>query len=96
MPAEQLQPITELLESLKPYEGGLIPKANNAQTVLEQKLQEQLQRARKAAEASLEQQENQLKAGADFQALTSEQQGQVCRPAQPPRPTCKARPSQVQ
>ena len=32
LPAEQLQPITELLESSTPYAGGLIPKANNAQT----------------------------------------------------------------
>lgn len=77
LPAEQLQPITELLESSTPYAGGLIPKANNAQTVLEQMLQERLQQAREAAEASLTQQENQLKAGKDFQALTSEQQGQV-------------------
>ncbi len=77
LPAEQLQPITELLASSTPYAGGLIPKANNAQTALEQKLQEQLQEAREAAEASLALQENQLKAGADFQALTPEQQGQV-------------------
>ena len=77
LPAEQLQPITDLLESSTPYAGGLIPKANNAQTALEQKLQEQLRQARETAEASLEQQEIQLKAGADFQALTAEQQGQV-------------------
>jgi len=77
LPAEQLQPITELLESSTPYAGGLIPKANNALTALEQQLQEQLKEAREAAEASLEQQENQLKAGADFLALTPEQQGQV-------------------
>ncbi|QNI68446.1 BREX system P-loop protein BrxC [Synechococcus sp. BMK-MC-1] len=77
LPAEQLQPITELLASSTPYAGGLIPKANNAQTALEQQLQERLQQAREAAEASLTQQENQLKAGKDFQALTSEQQGQV-------------------
>ncbi len=77
LPAEQLQSITELLASSTPYTGGLIPKANSAQTALEQQLQEQLQQAREAAETSLKQQESQLKAGADFQALTSEQQGQV-------------------
>ena len=80
LPVEQLQPITDLLASSTPYAGGLIPKANKAQTTLEQKLQEQLQRAREVAEATLEQQENQLKAGADFQALTPEQQSQVLQP----------------
>ncbi len=77
LPAEQLQPITELLESSTPYAGGLIPKANNALTALEQQLQEQLKQARESAKASLEQQETQIKSGSDFQALTSEQQGQV-------------------
>ena len=77
LPAEQLQSITELLASSTPYAGGLIPKANNAQTTLEQQLQQQLQQAREAAQASLVQQENQLKAGPDFQSLTAEQQGQV-------------------
>ena len=77
LPAEQLQPITDLLASSMPYAGDLIPKAKSALAALEQQLQAQLHQARKAAEASLDQQENQLKSGADFQALTPEQKGQV-------------------
>ena len=72
--AEQLKPITDLLESSKPYEGSLIPKANNAQTALEKQLQEQLQQARITAETVMEQQESQLRRGR-LQAL--------CRPTKP-------------
>ena len=93
--AEQLKPITDLLESSKPYAGGLIPKANSAQTALQQKLQEQLQQAREAANLT-------GAAGKPTQSWEptskhSHPSNRVwcCRPAQPPRPTCRTHPNRV-
>jgi hypothetical protein len=77
LPAEQVAPLRKLLESDKPYAGGLIPQANSAMAVLQRQLSERLAEARAKALEQISEQEARLKATADFQKLDTSQQEQV-------------------
>jgi len=77
LPAEQVQPLQNLLASDRPFAGGLIPQANNAMTALQGLLSERLQQVQTEALAQINAQEHRLKATSDFQKLEREQQEQV-------------------
>lgn len=77
LPAEQVTPLRKLLESDKPYAGGLIPQANSAIVELRKQLSERLVAAKAKALEEISQQETRLKATADFQKLDTSQQDQV-------------------
>jgi hypothetical protein len=77
LPAEQVTPLRSLLASDRPYAGGLIPQANNAMTELQMQLGERLAQAKAKALQEISEQEERLKATADFQKLDTSQQEQV-------------------
>jgi hypothetical protein len=77
LPAEQVVPLRKLLESDKPYAGGLIPQANSAMAELQRQLSERLVAAKAKALEQISEQEARLKATADFQNLDTSQQLQV-------------------
>jgi hypothetical protein len=77
LPAEQVAPLRKLLESDKPYAGGLIPQANSAMAELQRQLSERLAEAKARALQEIGEQEARLKATADFQQLDPSQQEQV-------------------
>ncbi len=77
LPAELVAPLRKLLESDKPYAGGLIPQANSAIAELQWQLSERLAEAKAKALKEISEQEARLKATADFQKLESNQQEQV-------------------
>jgi len=77
LPAEQVAPLRMLLESDKPYAGGLIPQANNAMGELLKQLEQRLQQVQAEALHQITEQEERLKADTDFQKLDAEQQAQV-------------------
>jgi hypothetical protein len=77
LPAEQVKPLQKLLESDKPYAGGLIPQANSAMAELQRQLGERLATAKAKALEEISEQEARLKATADFQKLDTSQQEQV-------------------
>jgi hypothetical protein len=77
LPAEQVAPLKKLLESDKPYAGGLIPQANSAMAELQRQLSERLAEAKAKALQEISEQEARLKATADFQKLDTSQQEQV-------------------
>jgi hypothetical protein len=80
LPADLVQPLRVLLSSDKPYAGGLIPQANNAMAELQKQLEQRLQQAQAEALQQITEQEERLKADADFQRLDSDQQAQVLAP----------------
>ncbi|MCP9932695.1 BREX system P-loop protein BrxC [Cyanobium sp. Candia 9D4] len=77
LPAEQVAPLRMLLESDKPYAGGLIPQAKSAIVELQRQLAERLAEAKAKALEQISEQEGRLKATADFQKLDTSQQDQV-------------------
>jgi hypothetical protein len=77
LPAEQVAPLRKLLESDKPYAGGLIPQANSAMAELQRQLGERLAAAKAKALQEISEQEARLKATDDFQKLDTSQQEQV-------------------
>ncbi len=77
LPAEQVAPLKKLLESDKPYAGGLIPQANSAMAELQKQLAARLTEAKAKALQEINEQEARLKATADFQKLDTSQQEQV-------------------
>jgi hypothetical protein len=77
LPAEQVVPLRKLLESDKPYAGGLIPQANSAMAEMQRQLSERLVAAKAKALEQISEQEARLKATADFQNLDTSQQQQV-------------------
>lgn len=77
LPAEQVTPLRMLLESDKPYAGGLIPQAKSAIAELQKQLGERLAAAKAKALEEISEQEARLKATADFQNLDTSQQDQV-------------------
>ena len=77
LPAEQVTPLQKLLESDKPYAGGLIPQANSAMAELQKQLNERLAAAKAKALEEINEQEARLKATPDFQKLDTSQQEQV-------------------
>lgn len=77
LPAEQVAPLKKLLESDRPYVGGLIPQANSAKAELEKQLSERLAVAQAKGLEEISEQEARLKTSADFQKLDSSQQEQV-------------------
>ena len=77
LPAEQVAPLRKLLESDKPYAGGLIPQAKSAIVELQRQLAERLAEAKVKALEEINEQEARLKATADFQKLDTSQQEQV-------------------
>ncbi|MGB5134301.1 MAG: BREX system P-loop protein BrxC [Prochlorococcaceae cyanobacterium] len=77
LPTEQVTPLRMLLESDKPYAGGLIPQANSAMAELQRHLSERLAEAKAKALQEISEQEARLKATADFQQLDTSQQEQV-------------------
>ncbi|MCP9891414.1 BREX system P-loop protein BrxC [Cyanobium sp. Aljojuca 7D2] len=77
LPAEQVAPLRMLLESDKPYAGGLIPQAKSAIAELQKQLGERLAAAKAKALEEISEQEARLKATADFQKLDTSQQEQV-------------------
>lgn len=77
LPAEQVTPLRMLLESDKPYAGGLIPQANSAMAELKRQLSERLAEAKAKALQEISEQVARLKATADFQKLDTSQQEQV-------------------
>jgi hypothetical protein len=77
LPAEQVTPLRKLLESDKPYAGGLIPQAKSAMAELQRQLAERLAEAKAKALEQISEQEARLKATADFQKLDTSQQDQV-------------------
>jgi hypothetical protein len=80
LPANLVQPLLALLNSEKPYAGGLIPQANNAMAELQKQLEQRLQQAQADALQQIAEQEARLKADSDFQKLDEEQQAQVLAP----------------
>jgi hypothetical protein len=72
-----VKPLQKLLESDKPYAGGLIPQANSAMAELQRQLGERLGTAKAKALEEISEQEARLKATADFQKLDTSQQEQV-------------------
>jgi hypothetical protein len=77
LPAEQVRPLRMLLESDKPYAGGLIPQAKNSIAELQKQLGERLAEAKARALEEISEQEARLKATVDFQKLDTSQQEQV-------------------
>ena len=77
--SEKIQPIKDLLESSKPYAGGLIPKANSAMNELEKILKQDLQEAKESAEVIIDEQESQLKLDKSFLLLNTNQQEEVLK-----------------
>jgi hypothetical protein len=77
LPAEQVTPLRKLLESDRPYAGGLIPQANSAMAELQRLLRERLAEAKAVALRAIAEQEGRLRATADFQKLDGPQQEQV-------------------
>lgn len=80
LPADLVAPLRTLLKSDRPYDGGLIPQANNAMTDLQMQVELRLQQAQAKALQEISEQEARLKADADFQKLDPEQQAQVLAP----------------
>jgi len=80
LPADLVAPMRTLLASDRPYAGGLIPQATNAMTDLQQQLEQRLQQAQAQALQEISEQEERLKADADFQKLDPEQQAEVLAP----------------
>jgi hypothetical protein len=80
LPADLVAPMRALLASDRPYAGGLIPQATNAMTELQQQLEQRLQQAQAKALQEISEQEERLKADADFQKLDPEQQAEVLGP----------------
>jgi hypothetical protein len=80
LPADLVAPLRTLLASDRPYAGGLIPQAINAMTELQQQLEQRLQQAQAKALHEISEQEERLKADADFQKLDPEQQVEVLAP----------------
>ena len=66
-----------LMESNKPYAGGLIPQAKRAIVELQKQLGERLAAAKAKALDEISEQEARLKATADFQKLETSKQEQV-------------------
>ena len=62
----QIAPLQKLLESDKPYAGGLIPQANSAMAELQKQLGERLAETKAKALQEINEQEARLKATADF------------------------------
>jgi hypothetical protein len=77
LPVEQVRPLRMLLESDKPYAGGLIPQAKSAIVELKKQLGERLAAAKAKALEEIREQEARLKATADFQKLETSKQEQV-------------------
>jgi hypothetical protein len=77
LPAEQVRPLRMLLESDKPFAGGLIPQAKSAIVELQKQLGERLAAAKAKALEEISEQEARLKATADFQKLETSKQEQV-------------------
>ena len=77
LPAEQVTPLLTLLESDKPYAGGLIPQAKIAIVELQKQLGERLAAAKAKALEEINEQEARLKANEDFQKLETSKQEQV-------------------
>ena len=77
LPSEQVTALEQVIKSPAPYRGSLLPEANTAIASLETLLAERLQQARTEALTKINEQETKLKAGADFQKLTTSQQEQV-------------------
>jgi hypothetical protein len=77
LPAEQVAPLRMLLESDKPYAGGLIPQAKSAIAELQKQLGERLAAAKAKALEEISEQEARLKATKDFQKLETSKQEQV-------------------
>ena len=77
LPSGPVTALEQVIKSPAPYRGSLLPEANTAIASLETLLAERLQQARSEALANIEAQETKLKAGADFQRLTTSQQEQV-------------------
>jgi len=80
LPADLVAPLRTLLASDRPYAGGLIPQATNAMTELQKQLEQRLLQAQAKALQEISEQEERLKADADFQKLDSEQQAEVLEP----------------
>jgi hypothetical protein len=80
LPADLVAPMRTLLASDRPYAGGLIPQATNALTELQQQLEQRLQQAQAKALQEISEQEERLRADADFQNLNPEQQAEVLAP----------------
>jgi hypothetical protein len=80
LPADLVAPLQTLLMNDRPYTGGLIPQANNAMTDLQKQLEQRLQQAQAKALQEISEQEERLKADADFQKLDPEQQAEVLAP----------------
>ena len=77
LPADLVAPLRMLLESEKPYPGGLIPQAKSAIVELQKQLGERLAAAKAKALEEISEQEARLKATADFQRLEASKQEQV-------------------
>ena len=80
LPADLVQPLRAVLDSDKPYAGGLIPQANSAMAELHKQLEQRLQQAQADALRQINEQEERLKADGDFQKLNADQQAQVLAP----------------
>jgi hypothetical protein len=80
LPTDLVTPLRTLLASDRPYAGGLIPQATNAMSELQQQLELRLQQAQAKALQEISEQEERLKADADFQKLDPEQQAEVLAP----------------
>ena len=80
LPADLVAPLRTLLASDRPYAGGLIPQATNALTELQKHLEQRLQQAQAKALQEISEQEERLRADADFQKLDPEQQMEVLTP----------------
>ena len=80
LPADLVAPMRTLLASDRPYAGGLIPQATNALTELQKQLEQRLQQAQAKALQEISEQEERLRADADFKKLNPEQQAEVLSP----------------
>jgi predicted pyridoxine 5'-phosphate oxidase superfamily flavin-nucleotide-binding protein len=80
LPADLVAPLRALLKSDRPYAGGLLPQANNAMTDLQKQVEQRLEQAQAKALQEISEQEERLKADADFQKLDPEQQVEVLAP----------------
>jgi hypothetical protein len=80
LPADLVAPMRTLLASDRPYAGGLIPQATTAITELQQQLEQRLLQAKAKALQEISEQEERLRADADFQNLNPEQQAEVLAP----------------
>jgi hypothetical protein len=80
LPADLVAPLRTLLKSDRPYAGGLIPQATNAMTELQKQLEQRLQQAQAKALQEISEQEERLRADADFKKLEPEQQAEVLAP----------------